>query len=75
MISFFDYIFDVKSQNNILNLKTIETFIRPCVFVILLVVGKFLGMKEEHTVASYNGRDFTSKILTVYCRIFNQIEK
>jgi hypothetical protein len=27
-------------------------------------------MKAEHTVASYNGRDFTSKIATVYSPIF-----
>jgi hypothetical protein len=44
----------------------IEKFIWQCVFVILLVVNKFLVMKVEHTVASYNGRHFTSKIATVY---------
>jgi hypothetical protein len=26
---------------------------------------KFLVIKAEHTVASYNGRDFTSKMATV----------
>jgi hypothetical protein len=36
------------------------------VFVILLVISKFLVIKAEHTVASYNDRDFTSKIATVY---------
>jgi hypothetical protein len=36
------------------------------VFVILLVVSKFLVMKAEHTVANYNGSDFTMKIATVY---------
>jgi hypothetical protein len=35
-----------------------------CVFVTLLVVGKFFVMKAEHTVASYNDRDFISKIAT-----------
>jgi hypothetical protein len=49
-----------------LNLKIIEKFIWKCVFVILLVVSKLLFMKAEHTVASDNGRDFTSKIATVY---------
>jgi hypothetical protein len=34
-------------------------------FAILLVVSKFLVMKAEHTVASYNGRDFKNKIATV----------
>jgi hypothetical protein len=29
-----------------------------------LVVSKFLVMKAEHTVASFNGRNFTSKIAT-----------
>jgi hypothetical protein len=48
-----------------MNLKTIEKFIWQFVFVILLVVCKFLVMKAEHTVASYNGRDFTSKFATV----------
>jgi hypothetical protein len=43
----------------------IEQFIWQCVFVILLVVNKFLVLKAEHTVASYNGRDLTSKIATV----------
>jgi hypothetical protein len=49
-----------------LNLKIIEKFIWQCVFVILLVVSIFLVMKAEHTVARYNGREFTSKIATVY---------
>jgi hypothetical protein len=46
-------------------LKIIEKFIWQCVFVILLGVSKFLVMKAEHPVASYNGKDFTSKITTV----------
>jgi hypothetical protein len=46
-------------------LKIIEKFIWKCGFLILLVVSEFLVMKAEHTVASYNGRDFTSKIATV----------
>jgi hypothetical protein len=36
------------------------------VFVILLFVSKFLVVKAEHTVANYNGGDFTSQIATVY---------
>jgi hypothetical protein len=47
-------------------LKIIEKFIWQCVFAILLVVCKFLVMKAQHTVASYNGRDFTNKIASVY---------
>jgi hypothetical protein len=35
------------------------------VCVILLVVSKFLVIKAEHTVANYNGSDFTRKIATV----------
>jgi hypothetical protein len=35
----------------------------------LLVVSDFLVMKAEHTVASYNGRDFTSKIAAVQERV------
>jgi hypothetical protein len=31
-------------------------------FVILLVACKFIVMKAEHTVVSYNGRDFTIKL-------------
>jgi hypothetical protein len=46
--------------------KFIEKFIWQCVFVILSVVGKFLVIKAEHTVASYNDRDLKSKIATVY---------
>jgi hypothetical protein len=38
------------------------------VFVILLVVSKFLVMKAKHTVAT--GRDFTRKIGTVYTKIW-----
>jgi hypothetical protein len=52
-----------------LNLKIIEKFM----FVILLVVSKFLVMKAEHTVASYNRRDFTSKIATVSVATFNML--
>jgi hypothetical protein len=48
----------------------IKKFIWQCGLVILLVVSKFLVMKAELTVASYNGRDFTSKIATVYLTIF-----
>jgi hypothetical protein len=33
----------------------------------LLVVSKFLVIKAEHTVAKYNGSDFTRKIATVLC--------
>jgi hypothetical protein len=39
------------------------------VFVILFVVCKFLDMKAEHTVASYNGRDFTRKIASVHAMV------
>jgi vesicle coat complex subunit len=46
-----------------LNLKIIVKFIWHCV---VFVVSKFLVMKAENTVVSYNGRDFTSKIATVY---------
>jgi hypothetical protein len=50
-------------------MKIIEKFIWQCVFVILLVVSKFLVMKAEHIVASYSGRDFISKIATVqHCK-------
>jgi hypothetical protein len=31
--------------------------------IYLLVVSKFLVMKAKHTVASCNGRDFTSKFI------------
>jgi hypothetical protein len=47
-------------------LKIIEKYIWQCVLVIFLVFSTFLVMKAEHTVDSYNGRDFTSKIATVW---------
>jgi hypothetical protein len=53
----------------LLFVKIIEKFIWQCVFVILFVVCKFLDMKAEHTVASYNGRDFTRKIATVHAMV------
>jgi hypothetical protein len=48
-----------------LNLEIIETFIWQCVFVILLVVYKFLVMKAEYTVAPHKSSDITRKIATV----------
>jgi hypothetical protein len=50
-------------------LKIIETFIWQCVFVILLIVSKFLVMKAEHTVAPLQNSDITRKILTVYSTV------
>jgi hypothetical protein len=48
-------------------LKNIEPFIwQYCVFVILLVVNKFIVIKTEHTVACDNGSDFTTKVATGY---------
>jgi hypothetical protein len=40
------------------------------VFVIVCVVCKFLVMKAEHTVASYNGSDFTNENATVQAFLF-----
>jgi hypothetical protein len=39
------------------------------VFVILLVVINFFVMKAEHTVATYNGKDFASKIAIVWLKL------
>jgi hypothetical protein len=43
--------------------RTLIAIIWQFVCVILLAFTKFLVMKDEHTVASYNGRYFTSIIL------------
>jgi hypothetical protein len=56
-----------------LNLKIIETFIWQCVFVILLVVSKFLAMRAEHTVAPLQNSDITRTFLTVWALIIIKI--
>jgi hypothetical protein len=40
------------------------------VLLILLVFSKFLVIKAEHTAATYNGRDFTSKIAAGIIKLF-----
>jgi hypothetical protein len=38
------------------------------VFVILLIACKVFVMKAEHTIASYDSRDFTSKMFNCECK-------
>jgi hypothetical protein len=48
-----------------MDLENIQKLTWQCVFVILLGTCNYLVMKTEHTVASYNSKDFTGKINVV----------